>query len=190
MLSVITERPQVVICLSSAMKFSLRFRLAVMTLTIVMLAAIIVGAAVVTWRQVSALRQHFSGVRIESFHIAEHLQAAVLALNATLLRFVLRREPGDWESFVLSRCPPLRDRPEDIPELVRYFLRLQSAEMGIDKPSIQDEAMQFLQQQPWRGNVRELESALRRALLVIAGVPNHAQQCPSRYARKPWTKRK
>jgi signal transduction histidine kinase len=81
------------------MKLSLRFRLAIMTLTIVMLAAIIVGAAVVTWRQVSALRQHFSSVRIESFHIAEHLQAAVLTLNATLLRFVLRRERGDWESF-------------------------------------------------------------------------------------------
>ena len=81
------------------MQLSLRFRLAIMTLTIVMLAAIIVGAAVVTWRQVSALRQHFSSVRIESFHIAEHLQAAVLTLNATLLRFVLRRERGDWESF-------------------------------------------------------------------------------------------
>jgi signal transduction histidine kinase len=98
-LSVITERPQVVICLSPRMKLSLRFRLAVMTLTIVILAAIIVGAATVTWRQVSALRRHFSSVRIESFHIAEHLQAAVLTLNATLLRFVLRRERGDWESF-------------------------------------------------------------------------------------------
>jgi len=70
-----------------------------MTLMIVVLAAIIVGAATVTWRQVSALRGRFSSVRIESFHIAEHLQAAVLTLNATLLRFVLRRERGDWESF-------------------------------------------------------------------------------------------
>ena len=64
-----------------------------------MLAAIIVGAAHRHLRQVSALRGHFSSVRIESFHIAEHLQAAVLTLNATLLRFVLRRERGDWESF-------------------------------------------------------------------------------------------
>jgi len=70
-----------------------------MTLTIIVSAAIIIGAATVTWRQVSALRQHFSSVRIESFHIAEHLQAAVLTLNATLLRFVVRRERGDWESF-------------------------------------------------------------------------------------------
>ena len=81
------------------MKLSLRVRLAVMTLGIVILAATIVGAASVTWRQVAALRGHFSSVRIETFHIAEHLQAAVLILNATLLRFVLRREPGDWQTF-------------------------------------------------------------------------------------------
>ena len=81
------------------MKLSLHFRLAVMTLTIMILAAIIVSAATVTWRQVSALRRHFSSVRIESFHIAEHLQATVLTLNATLLRFVLQRKRGDWESF-------------------------------------------------------------------------------------------
>ena len=81
------------------MKLSLRLRLAVMGLMIVMLAATIVGAASVTWRQVAALRRHFNSVRIESFHIAEHLQASVLILNFTLLRFVLRREHGDWQSF-------------------------------------------------------------------------------------------
>jgi two-component system, NtrC family, response regulator len=74
-------------------------------------------------------------------------------------------------NVVCITLPPLRNRPEDIPELVRYFLRQQSAEMGIDKPSIQDEALQFLQQQRWYGNVRELESALRRALLVTPGYP-------------------
>jgi hypothetical protein len=81
------------------MKLSLRFRFAVMALAIIVSAAIIIGAATVTWRQVSALRQHFSSVRIESFQIAEHIQAAVLTLNATLLRFVVRHERGDWESF-------------------------------------------------------------------------------------------
>jgi DNA-binding NtrC family response regulator len=74
-------------------------------------------------------------------------------------------------NVVCITLPPLRKRPEDIPALVRYFLRQQSAEMGIDIPAVQDEAMQFLQQQPWYGNVRELESALRRALLVTPGYP-------------------
>jgi DNA-binding NtrC family response regulator len=74
-------------------------------------------------------------------------------------------------NVVCITLPPLRKRAEDIPELVRYFLRRQSVEMGIEKPSIQDKAMQFLQDQPWYGNVRELESALRRALLLTPGYP-------------------
>jgi signal transduction histidine kinase len=81
------------------MKLSLRFRLVFLGLIIVILAAVIVAAATVTWRQVTTLRGHFSSVRIESFHIAEHLQAAVLVLNATLLRFVLRRNQDDWQNF-------------------------------------------------------------------------------------------
>jgi DNA-binding NtrC family response regulator len=74
-------------------------------------------------------------------------------------------------NVVCITLPPLRNRPEDIPELVRYFLHRQSVEMEIEKPSIQDKAMQFLQDQPWYGNVRELESALRRALLLTPGYP-------------------
>jgi len=65
--------------------------------------------------------------------------------------------------------PPLRDRVEDIPKMVRHFLRLQSAEMGIATPPIEKEAIEFLQGQPWPGNVRELENSLRRALLVRPG---------------------
>jgi len=81
------------------MKLSLRFRLVFLGLMIVILAVVIVAAATVTWRQFAALRGHLSTVRIESFHIAEHLQTAVLILNATLLRFVLRRDQGDWQGF-------------------------------------------------------------------------------------------
>jgi len=96
---VITERPAMVNCLTSGMKLSLRFRLAVMVLLIVALAATMLCAANVTWRQVTGLRRHFSSVRIESFHIAEHLQISVLILDATLLRFVLGRNPRDRQSF-------------------------------------------------------------------------------------------
>jgi len=74
-------------------------------------------------------------------------------------------------SVACIRLPPLRDRVEDIPKMVRHFLGLQSAEMGIPTPPIQKEAMEFLQGQPWPGNVRELENAVRRALLVRPGYP-------------------
>jgi transcriptional regulator with GAF, ATPase, and Fis domain len=60
-------------------------------------------------------------------------------------------------NVVCITLPPLRNKPEDVPELVRYFC----VEMRIDKPSIQDEAMHSSH---GMANVSELESALRRAL--------------------------
>ena len=84
------------------MKLSLRSRLAAMVLVIFLLAATIVGSAAITWRQVRSLRRHFSSVRIESFRIADYLQANVLDLNATLLQFVLGHDPRDWQKFLLN----------------------------------------------------------------------------------------
>ncbi|MEA3209432.1 MAG: two-component system, NtrC family, nitrogen regulation response regulator GlnG [Chthoniobacter sp.] len=67
--------------------------------------------------------------------------------------------------------PSLRQRPEDIPDLVRYFLARYGAELGIKEPSIQAEALQFFSEQSWPGNVRELENAVRKALLLARGYP-------------------
>jgi len=51
----------------------------------------------------------------------------------------------------------LRDRKEDVPELVRFFLRKYARELGVTNPSIQTEAIELLQNHRWSGNVRELE---------------------------------
>jgi len=72
-------------------------------------------------------------------------------------------------SVVVISLPPLRDRREDIPELVRYFLHRHSAELQVDHPSIHDSAMELLQSQPWPGNVRELENVIRKVLLLARG---------------------
>jgi DNA-binding NtrC family response regulator len=72
-------------------------------------------------------------------------------------------------SVVVISLPPLRDRPDDIPDLVKYFLQKYGPELGSPSPSIQTEAVQHLQTQPWPGNVRELENALRKALLAARG---------------------
>ncbi len=74
-------------------------------------------------------------------------------------------------NVVVIEIPPLRKRPEDIPDTVRYFLARYGTELGIEEPSIHPEAMRFLQQQPWPGNVRELENAARKALLMARGYP-------------------
>ena len=69
-------------------------------------------------------------------------------------------------NVVVIRCPPLRQRTEDIPNLVKYFLQRDGAELGVELPSIQPEAIEFLQKHQWPGNVRELENMLRQTLLL------------------------
>src|SRR2546421_912863 len=72
-------------------------------------------------------------------------------------------------TVVVITLPSLREHKEDIPELVKYFLQKYGRELGNRQPSIQPEAVQFLQAQYWPGNVRELENAVRKALLLARG---------------------
>jgi DNA-binding NtrC family response regulator len=72
-------------------------------------------------------------------------------------------------TVVVITLPPLRDRKEDVPELVKYFLHKYGSELGNEQPSIQPEAIQFLQVQSWPGNVRELENVVRKVLLLARG---------------------
>ena len=72
-------------------------------------------------------------------------------------------------SVVVITLPPLRERAEDIPGLVQYFLRRYGKELGAEQASIQPKAVQLLSEQPWPGNIRELENATRQALLLSRG---------------------
>jgi DNA-binding NtrC family response regulator len=65
--------------------------------------------------------------------------------------------------------PALRERPEDISDLVRYFLAKHGAAFGSIDPMITAEAIRLLQQQPWPGNVRQLRNVIRKALLLARG---------------------
>ena len=62
--------------------------------------------------------------------------------------------------------PPLRTRREDIPSLVHHFVRKFSLAMNKRIARVSPSAMNQLQQQPWLGNVRELENAVERAMVV------------------------
>ena len=62
--------------------------------------------------------------------------------------------------------PPLRDRREDIPPLVDHFVRKFSLAMNKRINRVSPAAMNQLQQQSWLGNVRELENAVERAMVV------------------------
>jgi DNA-binding NtrC family response regulator len=89
-------------------------------------------------------------------------------------------------SVVTLRLPPLRQRPEDIPALVRFLIRRHAADLAVPSPSIQPEAIAWLQTQPWPGNVRQLENVVRQSLLLarpLAITLEHAQQVLERDAR-------
>jgi DNA-binding NtrC family response regulator len=65
--------------------------------------------------------------------------------------------------------PPLRERKEDIPELVAYLMEKINRELRRNVRKIPAEVMAVLQELPWRGNVRELENALTRAVILSKG---------------------
>jgi formate hydrogenlyase transcriptional activator len=65
--------------------------------------------------------------------------------------------------------PPLRERPADIPVLVRYFAQKYASRMNKRIESIPSEAMNVLSQYSWPGNVRELENFIERAVILSQG---------------------
>jgi two-component system response regulator HydG len=71
--------------------------------------------------------------------------------------------------------PPLRERREDIPLLVEHFVRKFALAMNKHITRVAPAAMNQLQQQPWMGNVRELENAVERAM-VVAQEPELREQ--------------
>ena len=65
--------------------------------------------------------------------------------------------------------PPLRERAEDVPALVRHFVQKFSARMKKRIETVPTEAMKALQLYPWPGNVRELENYIERAVILSSG---------------------
>jgi two-component system nitrogen regulation response regulator GlnG len=65
--------------------------------------------------------------------------------------------------------PPLRERGDDLPLLVQHYLRLYSKELGRDVRRVAPEALERLCSYSWPGNIRELQSVLKQALLQASG---------------------
>jgi two-component system nitrogen regulation response regulator NtrX len=72
-------------------------------------------------------------------------------------------------NVVPVRLPPLRERREDIPELVSHFLARFAAERRMPAPSISEEAMAALQAHDWPGNVRQLRNIIERTIILAPG---------------------
>jgi DNA-binding NtrC family response regulator len=72
-------------------------------------------------------------------------------------------------NVVTVGLPPLRQRREDIPDLVEFLLAKHAQELGKRITGVTHETMQLLRSCPWRGNVRELDNALQRAVILGEG---------------------
>jgi DNA-binding NtrC family response regulator len=106
----------------------------------------------------------------EPVHVDARILAATnkdLGKEAAEGRF---REDLYYRLNVVSiRLPPLRERREDIPELVEFLLGKHVRSIGKRVTGVSHEAMQLLLSHPWKGNVRELDNALQRAVILGDG---------------------
>jgi two-component system nitrogen regulation response regulator NtrX len=72
-------------------------------------------------------------------------------------------------NVVPVKLPPLRERREDIPELVSHYLARFAAERRMAAPGISEEALAALQAHDWPGNVRQLRNIIERTLILAPG---------------------
>lgn len=96
----------------------------------------------------------------------------ISATNRNLEDFIekglFRRDLYYRLNVVPIRIPSLAERPEDIPALVKHFLKRYGKKFG-RRRSIDDAAMDYLQQQEWPGNIRELENTVQRLIISAQG---------------------
>jgi DNA-binding NtrC family response regulator len=88
-------------------------------------------------------------------------------------------------NVVAIRLPPLREREGDIALMVQFFVRKISEEMRKPVRGVEPEAMKVLCRYPWPGNIRELENAIERAILLTEGDTITAEDIELFFAEEP-----
>lgn len=113
---------------------------------------------------------------IEPIGARRSLPVDVRVISATNRNLVADVKTGRFREDLFYRLhvfpiavPPLRERTEDIPDLVRHFLVRFCAEEGKSVTSVSADAMAVLKHARWPGNVRQLENALFRAVVLADG---------------------
>jgi formate hydrogenlyase transcriptional activator len=103
-------------------------------------------------------------------------RADVRIIAATSRQLDRMVEDGSFRSDLYYRLnvfpigiPPLRERKEDVPALVRYFTERFARRMRRAIPQVPDHAMDTLQDWNWPGNIRELENIIERAVILTTG---------------------
>ncbi|MEA2933615.1 MAG: hypothetical protein QOD74_261 [Variibacter sp.] len=122
--------------------------------------------------QVKLLRAIQEG-EVEPVGARKPVKVDVRVISATNRDLIAAVKHGSFREDLFYRLhvfpitlPPLRSRAEDIPDLVRHFLARFSAEEGRRVRAVTGEAMSLLRGFPWPGNVRQLENAVFRAVVL------------------------
>lgn len=106
----------------------------------------------------------------------EPVQVEARIVAATNKDLALETEKGRFRedlyyrlNVVTFKLPPLRERREDIPQLVSFLLARHVKSIGKRITGVSHEAMQLLLNNSWKGNIRELDNALQRAVIFSEG---------------------
>jgi formate hydrogenlyase transcriptional activator len=117
--------------------------------------------------------QHNEFERLGSSHTIKVDTRIIATTNRNLEEEVLK---GRFRQDLYYRLnvfpitvPPLRQRKEDIPLLTQAFIERCAKKMGKRITSVQEKTRKALQDYPWPGNIRELESVLERAVILCSG---------------------
>ena len=123
---------------------------------------------------------------IEPVGLNESSQIDVRVIAATNRQLDLAIQNGTFREDLFYRLnvvpiylPPLRERKQDVRDLVDSFIRRFAGEYSLPEASISPEAFEILANYDWPGNVRELENTLKRALVMCSGhvlLPEHFPQ--------------
>jgi formate hydrogenlyase transcriptional activator len=125
--------------------------------------------------QVKLLRvlQEHEFERLGGSHPIKADVRVIAATNRDLVRAVAEKTFRQDLFYRLNvfplHVPPLRERPEDIPSLVHYFVRRFNAKIGRQISRVPRETMERLVCYSWPGNVRELENVIERAVILSLG---------------------
>jgi two-component system, NtrC family, nitrogen regulation response regulator NtrX len=132
---------------------------------------------------------------VERIGSQKTIQVDVRVIAATNKKLEDLIEKGEFRedlyfrlSVIPIRVPPLRERADDVPELVEHFVSQFCAENNFRKPTFSPATLEGLKRHPWRGNVRELKNAVERLLIMVEGDeirPEHLAEVLRRPGEEP-----
>ncbi len=99
-------------------------------------------------------------------------------LNAAIQEGSFRSDLFYRLNVVSIHLPPLRERRDDLPALIKHFLRLKAKETGLPDKTFSSDSLDLIMQYSWPGNVRELENLVERTMVLSQGTVMNPDDLP------------